>query len=568
MTKPDPQLDALAQRYWQFECFETPFSAILAGEDTPDSVLFRESPADYDRRAEGARKLLAEAEAVTTESLDAQDRATHGLLIRELTRIIEFHQVRAHLRPSLYPAGPDFNLLYFANSANANTVKAAERFVARLGTVKDYVADLRDALTQGADYGFRYPRLVLERGVAAVRANTAGDVDDSPFLGPFSRSPLANSAAIRNLRTQARSLVTEEILPALRQHAEFLDSTLMAVARDSLACTDDREGEAYYDALVRHYTSLDLSAEEIHALGLSEVDRVRGEMNEVAAEAGYGGRLDDYREFVTSDQSFIAESLEQHHSAVLALCKRIDQHIPAYFGRIPRITYGVRCIPEALSETLPPAYAQPSPADNSAPGIYWLTSLTEKCPTYLYPSLALHEAWPGHLMQIALMQEQEQLPDFRRNGALKYTACIEGWAMYCEALGVEMGIYQSPHEHMGRLIGEMWRSVRLVVDTGLHIKGWTREQSIEYLAANAPMPRSMVDAEVDRYIALPGQALAYQLGNLKMRELRARAEQSLGSAFDIRAFHDEVIAAGPVTLPVLDDLVQHWLESQARTEAA
>ncbi|MEM9530981.1 MAG: DUF885 domain-containing protein [Pseudomonadota bacterium] len=568
MTEPNTQLEALAQRYWAFECFESPFSAILAGQATDDAVLFRESPQDHDRRAGRAAELLAETAALAGAELNPQDQATLTLLRRELKRTIDFHRVNAHLRPSIYPAGPDFNLVYFANSASANTVEAAELFVERLAAVGRYVEDLKAGLKKGQELGFRYPRRVLERGAGAARANASADINDSPFLGPLHRSPLRNSDALSKITAQAEQLVRGEVLPALQGYAAFLTEEIGKTARSSLACTDDPMGGEFYDLLVRQFTSLDQSADEIHELGLDEVERVGQEMAEVAADAGYDGQLEAYRAFIGTDRSFFARTLDEHLNAVLALCKRIDQHIPAYFGRIPRITYSVRCIPEELSENLPPAYAQPSPADNSAPGIYWISSDLEKYPTYLYPSIALHEAWPGHLMQIALMQEQTSLPAFRRHGALKYTACIEGWAMYCENLGVDMGVYQTPHEHMGRLIGEMWRSVRLVVDTGLHTRGWTREQATAYLSELAPMPRPMVEAEVDRYIALPGQALAYQPGNLKFRELRQRAEQQLGSAFDIRAFHDQLIAAGPVTLPVLDDLTQHWLDQQQLTVAA
>ncbi len=568
MSEPSAQLADLAQRYWKLECFESPFSAILAGQSTDDAVLFRESPADHDRRAERAAALLKESQSVSSSRLDPQDHATLTLLRRELQRIVDFHRVNAHLRPSLFPAGPDFNLVYFANSASANTAQAAELFVERLATVKEYVADLKACLRQGQAAGFKYPGLVLERGAAAAQANTAAELSDSPFLGPLLRSPVRDTDEVRKHLSDARRLVEQEVLPELRGYAAFLTDELEKTSRESLACTDDPAGPEFYELLVSHYTSLDSSADEIHELGLSEVERVGEEMAAVAAEAGYEGRLEDYRAFIGSDPSFYATSLEEHHNTVLALCKRIDQHIPAYFGRIPRITYSVRCIPEDMSENLPPAYAQPSPADNSAPGIYWISSLLEKCPTYLYPSITLHEAWPGHLMQIALMQEQTDLPAFRRNGALKYTACIEGWAMYCENLGEELGMYRTPHEKMGRLIGEMWRSVRLVVDTGIHTRGWSRQQAIDYLARLAPMPQPMVEAEVDRYIALPGQALAYQPGNLKFRELRQRAERELGSRFDIRSFHDQLIAAGPVTLPVLDNLTQHWLDQQKVTVAA
>jgi uncharacterized protein (DUF885 family) len=227
----------------------------------------------------------------------------------------------------------------------------------------------------------------------------------------------------------------------------------------------------------------------------------------------------------------------------------------------------VQSIPEAIAARMPPAYAQPNPADNSTSGIHWVTSIPAMCPRYMHLPLALHEAWPGHLMHLALIQEQEHLPAFRRYGALGYSACLEGWALYCERLGEELGLYDTPQKRYGRLEMEMWRAVRLVVDTGLHALGWTRQQAIDFATRHMAMPVATLEAEVDRYIALPAQALAYQLGNLKFRELRRRAEQRLGSRFRIRDFHDALMATGPVTLPILDNLIDDWIARQALSSA-
>jgi len=558
------ELADMADRYWRFSCHEQPFTAILAGEKAADPTLFRESPADHDRRCATASSLLEELQLIRTDELSAQDRATFELMQRELTTIINLHEVKAHLRPSLFPVGPDFNLVFFANSANANTVRAARLYVSRLETIPAFIEDLRSALRAGYELGFRYPNLVLSRAAAAVRSNLSAVVEDSALFGPFRRSTLMSAGAMKKISERANTLIAEEIQPALEAYACFLETEMALEARDSISCIDDPMGQELYDVLTRHYTSLDLTAEQVHQLGLEEVSRLQTDIDALAADAGFAGNASAYRHYLATDKSFQASSKEELLEQMQVLCKRIDSFIPAYFGRLPRITYGVQSIPEGLSESLPPAYAQPSPADNSSPGIFWLTSLPEKCPSYMYPCLALHEAWPGHLMQIALMQELEELPRFRRNGALKYTACIEGWAMYCEQLGVPMGLYPGPHENFGRLNMEMWRAVRMVLDTGIHCYGWTREQAIDYMAERVSVPMEMITAEVDRYIALPGQALAYQPGNLKFRELRQRCELALGDDFDVRQFHDALIAAGPVTLGVLDDLMENWLADQRK----
>jgi uncharacterized protein (DUF885 family) len=325
---------------------------------------------------------------------------------------------------------------------------------------------------------------------------------------------------------------------------------------------DGPAGAAYYRTWVRHFTSTTDDPDEVHALGLAEVARLERESEAVARDAGYNGDVPGYRTFLASDPQFIAPSRDALRESIEALCKRVDRRIPEFFGLIPRITYGVQSIPDAVSARMPPAYAQPSPADGSAAGIFWISGLPSKAPSYLHPALVVHEAWPGHLMHLALLNEQADLPAFRRYGAVKYTACVEGWALYCEMLGAEMGVYTTPHEHYGRLEMQMWRAVRLVVDTGIHWYGWSREQAVAYMAKRLSLSRETIEGEVDRYAALPAQALGYQIGGLKFGELRQRAEAQLGTRFKHCDFHAALMGAGAVTLPVLDDLVSDWLQRQ------
>ena len=348
------------------------------------------------------------------------------------------------------------------------------------------------------------------------------------------------------------------MLPAQQRYVESFTGTLMQGARETIACTDAPGGHDYYLAQVRRYTSVDLGPDEIHDLGWQDVARLEAEIESVAAQAGYSGDVPGYRQFLASDPQFIAASKQVLLERAEVIAKRIDKRIPAFFGRIPRITYGAETMSEAQSQVMPPAYAQPNPADHSGPGIFWLTGLPARCPTYMLVPLVLHEAWPGHLMHLALVQEMESLPSFRRHRIARYSACVEGWALYCENLGVEMGLYESPHQHYGRLEMELWRALRLVVDTGIHWRGWSREQAVECMAQRLAMPRATLEAEVDRYIGLPGQALAYQIGNVRIRSLRRQAQSALGERFDLRDFHDTLMAAGPVSLPVLTDHVERW----------
>jgi uncharacterized protein (DUF885 family) len=548
-----------AERYWQFVCREFPVTAINAGETTVATVLFHESPADYARRNDQAAAMLADLNAMDEAALSGQDWATYQLLRRELEQVRALNEVRAHERPSLFPLGPEFFAVYFANTVSIASAAEARLYVDRIASVPEYLADVIANLSNGADAGLRYPRLVLENAAATVRGSMSVPLESQPWFGPFVRSAVAAQSAVQEQASRARALIEQSIMPALGAYAEFLEGPLKRHARDTIACTDALDGSEYYLTLVQHFTSTSQTPDEIHALGLAEIERISGEMEKVAAQAGFPGNLAGYREQLRNDTSLIAPSAEALRERIEVLSKRIEKRLPAYFGRFPRITYGVESIPEAIADRMPPAYAQPNPADGSGPGIHWVTSIPAKCPSFMHVPLALHEAWPGHLMHLALIQEMESLPKFRRHGALGYSMCLEGWALYCEALGVEMGLYQTPAEHYGRLDMEIWRALRLVVDTGIHWLGWSRERGIEMMMRYQALPRATIEAEVDRYIAMPAQALAYQIGHLKMRELRQRAERELGERFSVREFHDQIMGAGPVTLPVLERLVGEWM---------
>jgi uncharacterized protein (DUF885 family) len=565
---PSQRVARLAERYWEFECYELPLSAALAGVDLPDAVLFRESAQDHARRDQRASVLLGEAEQIDARTLTAQEKGTLALLQRELVGLRAQHKVDSHLRPWLFPAGPDFTAMFWANSASVSDGVTAKRYVDRLSTLHGYLLDVQTNIEIGYACGYRYPRVVVEAAVGNTRGMLAAAPESSAWLSPFKRSSAAMQPVVQEQAARALALVRENLMPALQTWANFLNGLLARGARETLSCVDGPKGADYYRVWVRHFTSTAIEPDEVHALGLAEVERIDAEIAAVAADAGFNGNLASYRAFLATDPQFVAPSADALRQSVEALCKRVDRRIPEFFGTIPRITYGVQSMPEAVSTRMPPAYAQPSPADGSTAGVFWISGLPSKAPTYLHPALVMHEAWPGHLMHLALLNEQTDIPAFRRYGAVKYTACVEGWALYCETLGVEMGVYTTPHEHYGRLEMEMWRAVRLVVDTGIHAKGWCREQAVAYMTERLTLSRETIEGEVDRYAALPGQALGYQIGNLKLRELRRRAENVLGPRFQHRRFHTAVMTAGAVTLPVLDDLVGDWLHCEQQSETA
>jgi len=556
------QIRELAERYWVFECQEIPFLAVLAGVEIDHSFVFKESEADHHRRYEKAKLLLADLRKINEQDLQGQDLATWKLLKRELENIVRQFELDGWMRPIIFPAGPEFNTIFYSNAVSLNSVHDADKYLERLATFPDYVRDVADNLRKGSTKGYNFPAIVLDRTSESAVAHINAEPEKSPWFAPFIKSPLAKSGRLKEHELKALKIIQDDLYVAIHDWAELLVDELKVSARESESCADAPMGDDYYGSLVSWYTSMDMSPDEVHQLGLDEVSRINDELNGIADRLGIEGGPSALRKSIIDDPQFIPESVAELKREIECFAKQIDLKIPQYFRDIPRITYGIEMIPDALSENMPPAYAQPSPADGSNAGIFWLTSIPEKAPTYIHAALTLHEAWPGHLMHIALLQEAEDLPDFRRNGAIKYTACIEGWALYCESLGLDMGFYDDPYVDFGRLDMEMFRAIRLVVDTGLHSKGWSREQAIDYMKANLTLQEVMIVSEVDRYIAMPGQALAYQIGNLKIQALREKAKETLGDNFSIRDFHSAITRAGAVTLPVLDDFVSDWVAEQ------
>lgn len=556
-------LNELSSRYWQFLRHEFPLNALTAGEPLDEPTLFREAPSDFARRADVARIFHAELGNISLASLSQKDRITYRLLERELTDLQDLFATGSHLRPWLLPAGPEFNTQYFANLTHLGDVAQAKLYLARLAKLSDYFRDVQACLDEGVALGIRAPKVVLAAAAANLKQSAQGDASRTAWCAPFGRSPMASQATMMGLAQDAARIVAEQIQPALQNLADHIEQRLLPNGRESVACTEGPLGVEFYAFWVRHFTNLPMTPDAVHTIGLEQVSRLEEEMTQVAARSGVVGNLDSYRRFLAEDPGFRETSAERLRERVEALAKRIDGKIPSILGHLPRSTYGVQSIPASASEKLPMAYAQPNPADGSAPGTFWINGLPDRVPTYSLVSVTLHEAWPGHLMHIALMQEMTALPMFRRANFTKYGACLEGWAMYCETLGHELGLYETPHQHFGQLDMEMWRACRLVVDTGLHAKGWTREQAVQYMVERLSLSRNAIEAEVDRYIAMPAQALAYHLGGLKFRELRTRAQSRLGERFNLRQYHDQLMAAGAVTLPVLEEIIDTWLDGHA-----
>jgi uncharacterized protein (DUF885 family) len=403
----------------------------------------------------------------------------------------------------------------------------------------------------------------MTRVPAQIAAQVVADPEKSGFYAPFKRYPESFSAAQRAaLSKEARAVISGKVVPAYAALGRYFNDEYLPATRRSIAAADLPDGKAYYDLLARYYTTTDISADEIHGIGLKEVARIRARMEAVKAETGFKGNLAEFFTFLRSDPRFFYQSPEALLEGYQAMSKRIDPELVKVFSVLPRMTYGVRAIPASIAPDTTTAYYQPGATDGTRAGYYYVNLYKpEVRPKWEMMALSLHEAVPGHHFQFARGMELPEMPMFRRTAY--FVAYGEGWGLYAEQLGYDMGLYDDPYDRMGQLTYEMWRAVRLVVDTGMHAKGWTRQQAIDYFKANAPKTEQDIVNEIDRYIGWPGQALAYKIGQLKISELRARAQGRLGSRFNLRAFNDEVLGTGSIPLDALEKHMDAWIATQA-----
>jgi uncharacterized protein (DUF885 family) len=443
------------------------------------------------------------------------------------------------------------------------TVVELERYVARLEALPRALDQSRGLLQEGLSHGMTPPRGPIQTVPDSLRSLVPDEAASSPLLQPLVAEVAKLPPSDRDrLLSRAKTTYTQRIVPAAHRLRTYFAEEYLPRCRESIACTSLPEGAALYAHLVGWHTTTPLTPQEIHAIGLAEVARIREAMRSVMAETRFGGDFPGFVAFLRTDPQFFCESGEELVDEYRVIAKRTDPALARLFGRLPRLPYGVLPVPEYRAQVSPAAYYIPGvPATGRAGYFYANTYALHARPRWEMESFVLHESVPGHHLQIALNQELEEVPEFRRYAS--YSAYIEGWGLYAESLGRELGLHADPYSRFGQLAFDMWRSVRLVIDTGMHALGWTRERAIQFFLENSGRPEHDVTVEVDRYIAWPGQALAYKIGQLKFRELRTLAEERLGDRFDVRGFHDVVLGEGALPLPELERRVRRWIEERA-----
>lgn len=556
------RLHDIFDRHWNRDMRENPVWASMLGDRRYNREWTDLSLEAFEARHEADIDALEELQAVDRELLPANERVNYDLFERRVEMAVEGYGFRAWLMPISQRGGIQ-TLDETGNRLRMQTVQDYEDWLARLSKLDTYMDQTIALMREGMRAGIMPPKVTMQRVPAQIEKQLVENPEESLFFEPFHRMPdnFAEPDA-RQLRRAAREVIATTVLPAYRRLYDFFMNTYLPACRDSVGLSALPNGKAFYEHRVRRFTTTEMTPDEVHALGLREVSRDREAMLEVMAEVGFEGSLQEFFEYLRKDPRFYYETPEALFEGYLATSKRIDPKLIQLFGKLPRMPYGVKKIPDAIAPDTTTAYYTRPAADGSRPGYFWVNLYKpETRPKWEMPVLAVHEAVPGHHLQIAIQQELEDLPDFRRYTG--FTVFTEGWGLYSERLGYEIGMYDDPYDRFGQLTYDMWRAVRLVVDTGMHYKGWSRDEAIEYFMDNAPKTRLDIVNEIDRYIADPGQALAYKLGQLKLIEMRERAEQELGDAFDVRAFHDQVLSQGAVPLTVLEDLVDDWLAEQS-----
>ncbi|WP_394693500.1 DUF885 domain-containing protein [Hyphobacterium sp.] len=512
-----------------------------------------------DRAADEA--FLERLEAIDENNLPADEIVNFATLDYLLRFRVELAQYDMQRAPFSNDSGFFSTPLYTASSTRPRNVEAAENWIARLEDLPRYLDENIYWMREGIEAGYTQPANIIGGVRDQIAAIAAMSVEETGMVAPIDALPASVPEAERaRLRAEAEAAVTDHVLPAYQALLDFMDNEYVPAAREELGISSVPNGRAQYQALVRYHTTLDTSPEEVHQRGLAEVARIRAEMEAIIEEVEFEGTFAEFLNFMRTDPQFYAESEEELMMYASWLAKRADDAMPRFFGRLPRLSYGVRPVPASMAPTYTTGRYWPGSLENGVAGGYMVNTydLSQR-PLYNLPALTVHEAVPGHHHQIALAQELEDVPEFRRNTYI--TAFGEGWGLYTEFLAEEMGMYSTPYDQFGRLTYEMWRACRLVVDTGIHYMGWTREQAEACFLENSALAPHNIRTEVSRYISWPGQALAYKTGELLMRDLRTRAETRLGQHFDIRDFHDELLREGAVPLGYLEDRTMAWIEA-------
>jgi len=545
------QLETLINKYQDHEGYES--------KSYPLGLFTR---AYYKSEAEFAKSLLSELELINADDLVESDRISLDLLKFVLQDNIDFYEFERFLNPLLSDSGFHSNLAYRVRSFN--TYDQVKKYLNTLNAIPEFVNQHFVNLREGLEKGVSQPRIIFKGYESTYNDHIVDNFDDSFFYSPFKNLPTGlNDTQKDSVLGAAKEAIEKNVTPQFKRIKTFFETEYLPKTRTTLGASAMPNGEAYYQNRINFYTtSTQYTADDIHQIGLNEVARIKGEMEQIIKSLNFKGSFAEFLQFLRTDPQFYAKSPKELLMIARDMAKRADEQLPKFFKTLPRKPYGVAAVPDAIAPKYTGGRYIGTSKNSTEPGYYWVNTYDLPSRTlYTLPSLTVHEAVPGHHLQAALNNELgDSIPQFRRN--LYLSAYGEGWGLYTEFLANDMGMYTTPYEHFGKFTYEMWRACRLVVDTGIHAKGWTREQVVDYMTSNTALSIHEVNTETDRYISWPGQALSYKIGELKIRELRKRVQEALGAKFDIREFHEVILEQGTVTLSILDDRMNAYIKKK------
>ena len=516
------------------------------------------SESKFEKRAFFCDSLLTQLQALNPNTLKEDDKISYELLEFVLNEVVIKYKFKTHWNPILSDAGFHSSLTYQVRPIT--TKKDALKYLEKLKAIPLYIQQQTELIRKGLDAGMGQPLIIFKGYESTYEQHITATAEENFYYSTFLKLPTQLSEEeIDSIQIAAKEVILENVIPSFKSIKTFFEDEYYPNTRKSIGISNIPNGKAYYQTRIDFFSTLDLSPEEIHQKGLDEVARIKAQMEAIVQEVNFRGTLGEFITFLRTDPQFYAKTPDELLKHARNIAKKLDEQLPRFFKTLPRKPYGVAPVPDAIAPKYTGGrYVGTSP-ESTDPGYYWVNTYNlPSRPLYVIPSLTAHEAVPGHHLQGALNQElSDDIPQFRKN--LYLSAYGEGWGLYTEFLANEMGIYTTPFEHFGKLTYEMWRACRLVVDTGIHVFGWSRQKAVDFMTENTALSIHEVNTEIDRYISWPGQALSYKIGELKIRELRNLAEEKLGSKFDIREFHEKILEKGTLTLPILESRIFEYI---------
>lgn len=550
------------EKEWAFRLQEFPIFASHVGVHEYADKLRDVSEEAQLRRYTYWKGVSEELDTVSCQRLERDECINYRIYVKQIDNYLADYETKSYLIPFNSDSGFYMSLAMLPEQTDFASLEDYRNYLARLREVPRLMDQYIELMRTGLKLGFTQPRVILDGRDGPIKAQIVDSAAESSFFTPFESIPESVAGGEKaELLASAGQVVGTDVIPAYERLLDFFHNEYIPGARKTLGVSELPNGKRYYQAQIQRYVTLDMSPEEIHQIGQEQVARIRGEMQAIIDDLEFEGDFAAFIEFLRTDPQFYAKTPKELLAFASYYAKKIDGRLPMLFGHLPRQPYGVAPVPADIAPFYTSGRAVSAPLDALRGGYYWVNTYDlPSRPLYAIPALTLHEGAPGHHTQGALAMEQTDQPPFRRYDYI--SAFGEGWGLYSEKLGLEMDIYETPYEHFGRLTYEMWRACRLVIDTGIHSMGWTRQQALDFLASNTALSIHEVTTEVDRYISWPAQALSYKLGEYTIWQLRARAEQDLGDDFDVRAFHDFILSLGSVPLDVLREETMLWISDQ------